>query len=877
MSKKPADKHIFSDFFREEAAGLLGLDDQQQDNAQSTDHTKQPLPRLPALLAAAPAGDTDLKVYWRRLRAFFRSGQDDKGEPAAAAAVFPALLAPFRDHAGRANDYPFWVAESGDDTDPPFCSLSTLLQNTLRKTASGDGQARILKDNLPRLERIAREKVQRVDAAFKAYPVLIEALDELEQQLAIPGEEGEQLAADCSALKKALPRRGLLIALHADAPFHLLAALLNRQQHELRQEVKAEIGRLQHRLDALLEVERAKDPEANTPEHLHDSLDFADTYLNFDELSALLPGENSEKMPAERRRRIEEVLATLQGADEILDGRKAVLLLDRHLKAGRTLHWQDSFPGVEIMPTPAETLCERALAEFDERLQILARLFAALRIARLELANRYAGEMHDHFFAHFDWQSFSAAELAACPPVLLLTTADALWTQQLNEFSQLLASNRPIKAVLVKATLCEPEEATQPFHREIGPLTIGHRNPFVWQGSAVRPGELLTGLQRGLTAFAPAVFHLLAPDWPAQESAAAFLHLSAAIEGRAFPGFAYDSERGPQWGSRFDISNNPQPDGDWPGHPLAFTGRDGATTTQSVHFTFADFAALEAPYAAYFQVVPPEYWTDDLLPVTEFLALPPEEAHPKVPYIWMVDADHTLQRAAVAWPVIARAKERLDLWHYLQENAGIHSYHVEQATARVRRELEAHWEQRLSDLEADHRRETELVRENTTRHAMEQLAAALLDLEMEGELLATPGPTVKQVGQKEKTLVLPTKPETAEPGDSTEIETISDHPLKAEDLSDDDQEEEEEALDPGEAWIETPLCTSCNECINLNKRIFKYNADKQAYIADASAGPFSDIVKAAEKCPARIIHPGAPVNPNEPGLEKWVKRAEKYN
>jgi pyruvate-ferredoxin/flavodoxin oxidoreductase len=59
--------------------------------------------------------------------------------------------------------------------------------------------------------------------------------------------------------------------------------------------------------------------------------------------------------------------------------------------------------------------------------------------------------------------------------------------------------------------------------------------------------------------------------------------------------------------------------------------------------------------------------------------------------------------------------------------------------------------------------------------------------------------------------------------------------------------------------------------------LFKYNDQKQAYIADPRAGTFKELVMAAEKCPAEIIHPGDPLDPNEPDLEKWIKRAEPFN
>ena len=80
-----------------------------------------------------------------------------------------------------------------------------------------------------------------------------------------------------------------------------------------------------------------------------------------------------------------------------------------------------------------------------------------------------------------------------------------------------------------------------------------------------------------------------------------------------------------------------------------------------------------------------------------------------------------------------------------------------------------------------------------------------------------------------------------------------------------------------EPYIDTEMCTTCNECTDLNKKMFAYNANKQAYIKDATAGKFSDLVKAAERCPAEIIHPGTPLNPKEKDLDKWIARAEKFN
>jgi pyruvate-ferredoxin/flavodoxin oxidoreductase len=58
--------------------------------------------------------------------------------------------------------------------------------------------------------------------------------------------------------------------------------------------------------------------------------------------------------------------------------------------------------------------------------------------------------------------------------------------------------------------------------------------------------------------------------------------------------------------------------------------------------------------------------------------------------------------------------------------------------------------------------------------------------------------------------------------------------------------------------------------------IFIYNGDKQAIVKNARGGTFRDLVLAAEKCTARVIHPGAPWNAAEPDLAAWVERARPF-
>ena len=79
-----------------------------------------------------------------------------------------------------------------------------------------------------------------------------------------------------------------------------------------------------------------------------------------------------------------------------------------------------------------------------------------------------------------------------------------------------------------------------------------------------------------------------------------------------------------------------------------------------------------------------------------------------------------------------------------------------------------------------------------------------------------------------------------------------------------------------EAWIETLRCPSCNECQQINPRMFAYNENKQAYIKDLGAGTYRDLVEAAEACQVAIIHPGQPRDPSEPGLDELRERAKPF-
>jgi ferredoxin len=284
------------------------------------------------------------------------------------------------------------------------------------------------------------------------------------------------------------------------------------------------------------------------------------------------------------------------------------------------------------------------------------------------------------------------------------------------------------------------------------------------------------------------------------------------MESRAFPAWTYDPSAGADWASRFDVSDNPQPDRDWPVASFVYEDAGHQTIREDMAFTLVDFAACDGRYARHFALVPREQWTPQMVAATRFAGSGVPKDPDDVPCLAMVDGENRLQKVLVDDKLIREARRCIAMWHSLQELGGIHSSHAERILARERKA-----------------RAEEAAAAPATGGAQAAPAAAAP---------AAPKPAATAA--------------TAEPV-SAAPEPASDDP-----------------------YIETPRCTSCNECTNVNNKMFAYNENKQAYVADPAAGTFKDLVEAAESCQVAIIHPGKPRNPDEAGLEDLLRRAEVF-
>ena len=210
-----------------------------------------------------------------------------------------------------------------------------------------------------------------------------------------------------------------------------------------------------------------------------------------------------------------------------------------------------------------------------------------------------------------------------------------------------------------------------------------------------------------------------------------------------------------------------------------------------------------------------------MIPADEWLARDPKSVGDAIPYVLAVDPQDVLQRVIVDTRLMQMAARCRTFWHRLQEQGGVHNSHAEILLAREK----ARWEQaKASELDA-----------------LKATAAAAASVPAAGGGAAEAAPAAASAPAT-GAAPAPAAPER----------------------------------NPDEAWIETARCPSCDECQTINDKMFKYNDNKQAYITDVKLGTYRQLVEAAEACQVSIIHPGKPWNPNEPGLDELVARAESF-
>ena len=473
--------------------------------------------------------------------------------------------------------------------------------------------------------------------------------------------------------------------------------------------------------------------------------------------------------------------------------------------------------------------CASAAAAFRERLPKLAEVVKAISIAELEVDGAYVDAKHDPFFEHFDDSALGADEIAMFPDYLVCIPADRNDAPENAGLMDMLSAGLPVK-VLTETTDLLEEASVGSGHFAFGVRSARLANTATGLGGVFVVQTASSNLYALRERLAKALAHRGAGLVCVYAGAGAtgdlplYLTAAASMESRAFPAFTYDPYAGDNQAARFSLEDNPTPEADWPVEPFEYADENLQRVVEEMPFTVADFVLCDTRYAAHFARVPRERWNSAMIPADEWLARDPKSVGDAIPFVLAVDPDDKLQRVIVDARLMQTVAKSRTFWHRLQEQGGIHNSHAEILLAREKAKWEAAKAKELDEAKA-------------TASAAGAVPAGGAAAAAAATGAAPAGETAAAAPAAE-----PAAPER----------------------------------NPDEAWIDTARCPSCNECQTINDKMFKYNDNKQAYIGDLRAGTFRQMVEAAEACQVSIIHPGKPWNPNEPGLDELLQRAEAF-
>lgn len=696
------------------------------------------------------------------------------------------------------------------------------------------------------LTHLAAKMMTESSHPAEAHDVWDVVLTELALLVDASDEAREELAREIERFRAQLPHHGQVIGWGQDTVWDCAAVVFAKDDQSNGQQVFSNVERLALGLRGLLQLDHLSDPASQTDEAMTLSLGKGADFLDPSVFLRNQPQKRGSKaLGAERRDRISAHLETLERFIATTPRPRACCVVGRHPTS-------DRLTSMACRRVSNEPFVDAA-REFDEQARRVTEVLRAVRAAQLELDNAYEPDLHDVVLSRLTWESCEADERWLLPDVLVVEDTEHLEREGTNGLSQLLFSGRPVRVLVIDRERA-PRGAVAgqditPLANDLAMIAVAHRETIVVQSSVARPIHLMEGLYALRDARQPAVAVVSVPD-PSQPGDA-WLRLDSLAAAHTPSCFRFDPSRGDSWSARFELA---EPAGDqavWPTATMQVSAA-GGDRDLDCPLTFADAATLVDPLHRHILPLADEVTSDDLEPLSEFLES--DRTVPKLPFIWVLDEHDVLRRALVSQALVSATWERARARRMQQELAGVNNAYVASAQSETRVVVEAEAEQVRKDLEAAHAQELDMARAEAAGETVDRIVRVLMSNDAP-DVLAPSGSAIVPAAS-----VAPV-PEPVEPD-----------PIAAPVAADDDDE-----LPAEEPYIDSYLCTTCNDCTNINNLLFKYNDDKQAYIADVTQGTFKELVLAAEKCPARCIHPGAPQAGDETASEAMVARAAPFN
>ncbi len=477
-----------------------------------------------------------------------------------------------------------------------------------------------------------------------------------------------------------------------------------------------------------------------------------------------------------------------------------------------------------------------SLGIFEGHMRSMADGFKAIRMAETLLeGDTYFGEIEESL-QYFNWEQFSDEEFLLSPPVVAVGGDGAMYDIGFQNLSRLMMAGRPIKVLILDTQVYSNtggQACTSGFvgqvsdmapygkawkgkneiRKEISLIGAAHRSAFILQGNIANYTHLIEGYIDGLNARRPALFNVYTVCQPEH---------GVPDDATAFRSkMALESRAYPIL--RFD----PDAGEEW----------EDCFDLEGNPDIDADWPKYNLEYV------------DD-------------EGNPQQMEIPMTFADFAVQEARFrkhfrvapqdTWndsmvPLIEfidlSADDREDMFPYIwavdKKNRLVRAL-VSEEMVRSTEERRSFWRQIKGIAGLSKKVDPEEIANRVRSETAQKLASGMMAM-LQGDASFAAVPAAAEAASGDAP--------TATAADTG-------------------------AFEP--AWIDQTECTSCDECVNINSKIFEYDENKIAFVKDPRGGPFKDIVRAAEKCTGRCIHPGTPADPNEKGLEKLIKRAQKF-
>jgi pyruvate-ferredoxin/flavodoxin oxidoreductase len=477
-----------------------------------------------------------------------------------------------------------------------------------------------------------------------------------------------------------------------------------------------------------------------------------------------------------------------------------------------------------------------AMGIFEGHMAKMAEGFKAIKRAEMELDGSYNPSEHDDWLTYYNWQQFTDEEWLLSPPVVALGGDGAMYDIGFQNLSRMMASGKPIKVIVVDTQVYSNtggQACTSGFigqvsdmaqygkvwkgkpepRKEIGLIAMAHRNTYVLQGSLANTSQMIEGFIDGLMAKRPALFNLYTTCQP-EHGVGDDLGVQQAK--LALESRAYPIFKyNPDQGAKVDEAF------DLNGNPAL----DQIWPTYKLKYLEnGREKVMELPMTF------AEFALTEARFRKHFRQAPRDTWNDNmIPLVEFMELDEADREGLFPYIWAVDRKQRL-------------------SRVLVAKKIVESCEERrdfwimlrgLAGIEAEPEEEVDI--ESKVR------------AEVVGKI--TQG-LWKILGEEEGGPVNIVAEPTSEPENNQKSDATGDY------------------MAP---WLETEECTSCDECIKLNPRIFEYNDNKKAFIKDPNGGPYEDLVKAAEKCTARVIHPGLPADRSGKDVEKWIKRGEKFN